>query len=257
MPVQIISGLTFGLTLGRGGSKGLPGKNVRPLGGQPLIAWSVAAGAVASTVARVLCSTDDDAIAFAATAAGAEVPFRRPSELATSAATDIDVFTHMIEWLAQHEGQLPEFFVQLRPTTPFRHVAWIDEAVTRMRADPTITCVRSITPAPHTPYKMWRTDESRLLSPLLTLPGVDEPYNMPRQALPKIYWHTGQLDVIRTETLMSGSMTGRKIEGIVVPESSAVDIDRLVDFQLAELCFFDEMPQVLIEYLAKRNHALS
>lgn len=249
MPAPIIAGATIALTLGRGGSKGLPGKNVRPLGGHPLIAWSVAAGLVASSVERVLCSTDDDAIAKAAMAAGAHVPFRRPAALATSGATDMDVFSHVIEWLSENEGVLPEFFVQLRPTTPFRQAAWIDEAVARMKANPTITCVRSIAPAPHTPYKMWTADAGLLLSPLLNLPGVAEPFNMPRQALPTVYWHTGQLDVIRTDTLLSGSMTGSRIEGIIVPESSAVDIDRLIDFQMAELCFAEEMPVALIDCL--------
>jgi hypothetical protein len=97
----IVPGLAYGLTLGRGGSQGLPGKNVRPLGGHPLIAWSVAAGRLAQGVARVLCSTDDEAIAQAARIAGADVPFLRPAAFATSAATDLDVFTHAVEWLAQ------------------------------------------------------------------------------------------------------------------------------------------------------------
>ena len=252
MPAAIEAGLAYGLTLGRGGSKGLPGKNVRPLAGQPLIAWSVAAGAVAPSVARVICSTDDPEIADAAMQAGAEVPFMRPAELATSGATDMDVFAHFLGWLAEHEGRLPEFVVQLRPTTPFRAPAWIDEAVDRMKVDPAITCIRSITPAPHTPYKMWAADENLRLAPVLSLPGMPESYNMPRQALPPVYWHTGQLDVIRTEVLLAGSMTGDRIEGILVPESSAVDIDHLIDFKLAELSFEAEMPAALIGYLAGR-----
>lgn len=242
-------GLTYGLTLGRGGSKGLPGKNVRPLGGHPLIAWSVAAGMLARGVDRVLCSTDDDAIAGAAAAAGAEVPFRRPAAFATSAATDLDVFGHAIAWLAEHEGRLPEFFVQLRPTQPFRQPAWIDAALARMKADRAITCIRTIAPAPHTPYKMWLADAQIRLSPLLSLPGVAEPFNMPRQSLPVVHWHTGQLDVIRTTTLLDGSMTGTHIEGLEVPAESAADIDTLIDFKLAELLFDEQMPGELAAFL--------
>lgn len=245
----IVPGLAYGLTLGRGGSQGLPGKNVRPLGGHPLIAWSVAAGRLAQGIARVLCSTDDEAIAQAARIAGADVPFLRPAAFATSAATDLDVFTHAVEWLVQAEGRLPEFFVQLRPTQPFRESGWIDEALARMKADPAITCIRTIAPAPHTPYKMWLADDAQRLSPLLTLPGVAEPFNMPRQSLPTVYWHTGQLDVIRTTTLLQGSMTGDHIEGLTVPIESAADIDTLIDFQVAELRFAQQMPKALIDWL--------
>lgn len=245
-------GTAWGLALGRGGSKGLPGKNVRPLGGHPLIAWAVAAGCCASGVDRVLCSTDDDAIAAASAAAGAEVPFRRPAEFATGSATDLDVFAHAIAWLAAHERRLPEFFVQLRPTQPFRDPAWIDAALGRMRANPAITCIRTVAPAPHTPYKMWRADAAMRLTPLLSLPGVAEPFNMPRQSLPVVHWHTGQLDVIRTDTLLAGSMTGDHIEGLEVPIDSAADIDTLIDFRLAELLFDEQMPAALVAYLAAR-----
>jgi CMP-N-acetylneuraminic acid synthetase len=243
--VPILAGRTWGLTLGRGGSKGLPGKNVKPLGGQPLIAWAVAAGRAAQSVERVFCSTDDEQIAEAARAAGAEVPFRRPAEAASDDATDLDVFDHALGWLAEHEGALPEFFVQLRPTTPFREATWIDAAVARMRADASITCIRSVAPTPLTPYKMWRKAEDGRLSPAMELEGVPEPFNMPRQGLPPIWWHTGQLDIIRTETLLTGSMTGGNIHALEVPLDSAVDIDTPIDFAVAELRFDALMPAAL------------
>lgn len=252
-PAEIIPEMAYALVLGRGGSKGLPGKNVRILGGKPLVAWSVAAGCVATSVKRVLCSTDDPAIAQAAENAGAEIPFLRPAEFATSSATDLDVFGHAISWLADNEGHLPEFFVQLRPTTPFRHASWIDSSIARMVTDPSITCVRTVAPAPHTPYKMWKMDERFRLSPLLTLPGVSEPYNMPRQSLPTVWWHTGQLDVIRTSTLLAGSVTGANIVGIEVPASSTVDIDTMTDFQLAELSFATEIAPDLVSWLNGRE----
>lgn len=242
---RILPCAAWGLTLGRGGSKGLPGKNIRPLGGQPLIAWAVAAGRAAESVSRVICSTDDDAIAEAAHAAGAEVPFRRPAQYASDGATDLDVFHHALAWFAENEGALPEFFVQLRPTTPFRDPAWIDAGLARMRADPTITCMRTVAPTPLTPYKMWRKAEDGRLSPAMLLEGVAEPYNMPRQALPPIWWHTGQLDLIRTDTLLSGSMTGPKIVALDVDLERAVDIDTAIDFTLAELRFDACMPSVL------------
>ncbi len=226
----------------RGGSKGLPGKNIRPLGGHPLIAWAIAVAKAAPSVDRVFCSTDSAEIAAVARAYGAEVPFLRPAELAGDFSTDLEVFDHFLRWLDENEGATPELVVQLRPTTPFRDPLWIDESVAKMLADPTITCVRSITPAPHTPYKMWTADEGLHLSPLMTLEGVAEPFNMPRQKLPTVYWHTGQLDVIRSETILGSSMTGNNIHGIRIDIQSAIDIDDLRDFQFAEIAFDDVMP---------------
>ena len=242
-------GGVLAVVLGRGGSKGLPGKNVRPLAGHPLIAWSVAAGRAASSVDRVICTTDDTAIAAAARDAGAEIPFMRPAHLATDGATDLDVFSHVLETLAARGETLPELVVQLRPTTPFRDPAWIDAAVAMMRADPSISCVRSVAEAPHTPYKMWRVAGDRL-KPLLSLDGVAEPFNMPRQALPEVYWHTGQLDVIRVGTLLARSMTGAEIAPLRVPAETAVDIDTLADFRLAEMRFDELMPAAVRERIA-------
>lgn len=228
------TGGVYALVLARGGSKGLPGKNVRPLGGHPLVGWSVAAARASAAVDRVICSTDSEEIAAVARAYGADTPFMRPAEIAGDFATDIEVFCHCVRWLVDH-GERPDLMVQLRPTTPFRDPAWIDQSVAMMRADPSITCVRSVAVAERTPYKMWVKEESGRLQPLLTLEGVDEPFNMPRQKLPPVHWHTGQLDVIRTDVIEAGSMTGDNIHAIEVDPDSAVDIDGIRDFQMAEL----------------------
>lgn len=249
LTARIRAGSAYGLVLARGGSKGLPGKNIRTLGGRPLIAWSVVAGKLAKTVERVICSTDDKEIADAARRAGAEVPFLRPSHLATDSATDFDVFTHCIEWLAEHDNSLPEFFVQLRPTTPFRLEQWIDEALNSLSLSPHASSVRSVAPTPLSPYKMWREGAQGELLPALEAEGLKEAYNMPRQALPEILWHTGQLDIIRTTTLLNGSMTGPTISGFRVPIELAVDIDTLADFLLAEMRFPELMPKAFRDHL--------
>ena len=95
----------------RGGSKGLARKNLRLLGGKPLVAHAVAAGLAASLVDRVVCSTDDPEIAEAARLAGAEVPFLRPAELAQDTTEDLPVFVHALDWLERHEGWAPELVV--------------------------------------------------------------------------------------------------------------------------------------------------
>jgi CMP-N,N'-diacetyllegionaminic acid synthase len=246
---QIASGQVLAIVLGRGGSKGLPGKNLKPLGGQPLVAWAIAAGACAKSVDRLICSSDSADILAVAQRFGAETPFVRPAELAADGSTDLDVFGHALNWLADNEGSVPEYVVQLRPTTPFRDPAWIDAAIHRMQNDVTITCMRSVTPTPITPYKMWVRHGGDRLGPAMTLEGVAEPYNMPRQALPEVLWHTGQIDVIRSETILAGSMTGSQIAAIDVSIETAVDIDTAIDFQIAEAEFDRIMPVALKKWM--------
>jgi N-acylneuraminate cytidylyltransferase len=218
----------------RGGSKGLPGKNLRPLAGHPLVAWAVAAGREAASVGRVLVSTDDEAIRNAAVAAGAEAPFLRPPELAGDDTTDLPVFLHALAWLREHEGYVPEVVVQLRPTSPLRPPGLVDAAVAALWADPEATAARTVTPSPQTPYKMWRLEEGRL-APLLAAPeGMEEPFNAPRQRLPRTFWQTGHVDAARSATLLGGSMTGGRIAPVEVDVAYAVDIDTPADLERAE-----------------------
>src|SRR5512143_1686076 len=101
----------------RGGSKGIPRKNIRPFAGHPLIAYSIAAGLQADLVTRVIVTTDDEEIAEVARGCGAETPFLRPAELAQDRTLDLPVFQHALQWLQQHEGYHPDILVHLRPTT--------------------------------------------------------------------------------------------------------------------------------------------
>ncbi|HEY5903570.1 MAG TPA: acylneuraminate cytidylyltransferase family protein, partial [Anaerolineales bacterium] len=104
----------------RGGSKGIPRKNIRLFSGWPLLAWSIAAAQQAETVSRVIVSTDDEEIAAVGREYGAETPFLRPAEFARDDTTDLPVFEHALRWLDEHEGYRPEVVVQLRPTSPIR-----------------------------------------------------------------------------------------------------------------------------------------
>lgn len=217
----------------RGGSKGLPGKNVRPLAGHPLLAYSIAAGLQSSLVNRVICSTDSQEIADIAVQYGAEVPFLRPSEMAGDSSPDIDAFQHLIQQLKDRENYRPDIIAQLRPTSPIRLPGQVDEALENLLNNPQTDSVRAVTPSPATPYKMWRIGEN-ILSPLLTIDGVPEPFNMPRQALPEVWWQTGTLDIMRTSVIESGSMTGAEIRPFIVKPEHAIDIDHLESFALAE-----------------------
>lgn len=220
----------------RGGSKGLPNKNILPMLGHPLIAYSVKAAKDSSYINRVIVSTDSEQIAEIARSYGAEIPFMRPDEYAQDLSTDLEVFRHALQWLKEKEGYVPDYVIQLRPTSPVRQAQIIDQCIERMLRNPQADSLRIVTPSPITPYKMWTlVDEEQPMLPLLSVDGVKEPYNEPRQRLPKTYWQIGTLDVIRSHVIIDeNSMSGDVIMPHIVENVFAVDIDDLSGFQKAE-----------------------
>ena len=202
----------------RGGSKSIPRKNLIPVGGKPLIAHSIEQARTSRLVTRTIVSTDDAEIAAVARAHGGEVPFMRPAEYAQDMSPDIDVFRHALQWLADREGYRPDLVVHLRPTGPVRRVELIDQAIALMLEHPEADALRSVSAPTQTPYKMWRI-EGGYLQPLLTLEGVTEPYCMPRQTLPEVWWQNGYVDIIRPRAILGlGLMCGHTILPFVVDE---------------------------------------
>ncbi|MBN2146010.1 MAG: acylneuraminate cytidylyltransferase [Anaerolineales bacterium] len=219
----------------RGGSKSIPRKNIRPLAGYPLLAYSIAAGLQAKTITRTIVSTDDDEIAAIARQYGAETPFQRPAEFAQDNTTDLPVFEHALRWLAKNEGYRPEIVVQLRPTSPIRPPDCVDQAVQLLLDHPKADSVRGVVPAGQNPHKMWRITPEGSMTPLLSVPGIAEPYNAPRQALPPIYWQTGHIDAIRTTTIYEQkSLSGKVILPLLLESRYTIDIDTRNDWQRAE-----------------------
>jgi N-acylneuraminate cytidylyltransferase len=215
----------------RGGSKGIPRKNIRDFAGHPLIAYSIAAGLQARLVTRVIVSTDDEEIAAVARRYGAEVPFLRPAELAQDQTLDLPVFQHAVAWLAEKEGYHPDVVVQLRPTSPVRPPALVDEAVRLLLDHPEADSVRGVVPAGQNPHKMWRIDpQTGQMRPLLWVEGIEEPYNAPRQVLPPVFWQTGHIDAIRPHVFEQGSMSGKVILPVYIDPSYTVDIDTPKDW---------------------------
>jgi N-acylneuraminate cytidylyltransferase len=220
------------LVTARGGSKGLIGKNLYPFLGRSLIEWSIEAAHNAKTVSRVVVSTDDSAIAAVAKAAGAEVPFMRPQELAMDRTLDLPVFQHALKWLKENEGYRPELVVHLRPTSPFRPQGLIDSGVDLLVQNPDADSVRSVCIPHNNPYKMWRIENGRM-KPLLSA-DISEPYNQPRQLLPTVYWQVGALDVCRPGVIEGGSMSGKVILPKIMETAHAVDIDDIHSLRMAE-----------------------
>lgn len=216
----------------RGGSKGIPHKNILDFAGYPLIAWSIAAGLQAHTVNRVIVSTDDAEIAAVAREYGAETPFMRPYELAQDRTTDLPVFEHALKWLEEIEGYKPDIVIQLRPTSPVRPKDCVDGAVKVLIENADADCVRGVVPAGQNPFKMWRFNGyDKPMKPLLEVEGITEPYNAPRQILPPVYWQTGHIDAIRTSTITrKHSLTGNTIYPHVIDPRYTVDIDTPSDW---------------------------
>jgi N-acylneuraminate cytidylyltransferase len=209
----------------RGGSKGIPRKNLLPMAGKPLIAWSIEQALDSDRINRVVVSTDDHEIAQVARNYGAEVPFIRPHELAHDLAPDIGVFRHALEFLAQHDSYHPELVVHLRPTGPVRRVQDIDAAVDLLARRPDADSVRSVSLAHQSPYKMWRLGPDGTIEPLLHVPGMTDCQSQPRQILPTAYWQNGYVDVLRPRAVLQmDSMWGQRVLPFFV-QTKLFDLD--------------------------------
>ena len=217
----------------RGGSKSIPHKNIKLLGGFPLIAYSIAIARQAPNVSRVIVSTDDEEIAHVAREWGAEVPFQRPEEISQDATTDLPVFQHALQWLQKHENYAPEIVIQLRPTSPFRRLSHIEDSIRLLQENTNADSVRTVCMPFQNPFKMWTIETNSFLKPLLSGYG-DEPFNQPRQSLPQVLWQTGYVDAIRPGVIKSGSMSGANILPLVIDDGDWIDIDSPADWQMAE-----------------------
>lgn len=203
----------------RGGSKGIPRKNVMQICGRPLIAFSIEHARKSRLITKVIVSTDDPEIAKIARKCGAEVPFMRPAELAQDLSSDLDVFRHAIVWLQENEHYMPDLVVHLRPTGPVRRVEIIDKAITLMLQQNDADSLRSVCWPVQSPYKMWKV-KNGYLEPLVKVEGMPDAHSMPRQVLPEVFWQNGYVDVIRPRTLLElNSMGGKRILPFIIKES--------------------------------------
>lgn len=218
----------------RGGSKSIPRKNIRLFANYPLIAYSISAGLSAESITRVIVSTDDKEIADISLKYGAEIPFLRPAELAQDDTPDLPVFQHALEWLENHEQYTPDIVVQLRPTSPLRRTQHIDSAMLRLLEHPEADAVRTVCIPFQNPFKMWRIDSNGFMQTIMDI-GVPEPYNLPRQSLPEIFWQTGYVDAVWTDTIRTKhSMTGERILPLIIGADEWIDIDSPDDWRRAE-----------------------
>ena len=233
----------------RGGSKSVPKKNIRLLGKYPLIAYSIAAAKLSKHIEQVIVSTDADDIAHIAEVYGADVPFRRPLEIAQDHSTDMEFFEHFIRFCNTEGIVLPEYMVHLRPTTPLRELSVVDSAIEKILNSPNATGLRSVEAFNVSPYKIFRMEAGYLTG---FFPDLEESeyYNLPRQHFPQTFKPNGYVDVVRSSTIFGGKLHGDKLLGVIT--DAVPDIDAVEDFDQAALEVNEPRYAPLIEFLERR-----
>ena len=217
----------------RSGSKGVPGKNIKLLGGIPLFAFSIIAAKMMPSVDRVIVSTDSEEYAQIAKDYGAEVPFLRPNEISGDKSTDFDLFLHALNWFKENENLIPEYILHLRPTTPLRNPQIMEEAVKLFLENKNLaSSLRSGHPAPESPYKWFLKDENNYFKGLRD-DLTPEKVNLPRQSFPSVYIPDGYIDILKSSVILdSGTLHGDKM--LVFESPFCVEVDTKDDFEYLE-----------------------
>lgn len=226
----------LGLITARGGSKGLPGKNIRPLGGKPLIAWTIDAAKAAQMIDAVVVSTDDAEIAEVARQHGAEIPFLRPAELASDTAASIDVVLHAVDALAA-AGRMFDIVVLLEPTSPLRDAADIDAGITRLIETGAGSVVGVCRAEGMHPAFMFRRGADERLKPLLDRP----PNALRRQDLDAAFFAEGTLYASSVSVL-------REKRGFYHDDTVGYEVPKWKSFEIDDI---DDL--IIVEALAKHK----
>lgn len=224
----------LGIIPARGGSKGVPRKNIRPLYGKPLIVHTIEAALQSRLLHRIIVSTDDEEIAREARHAGVEVPFLRPAEFATDTASSISVVHHAMKWLEDHEQYRPDAVAILAPTSPLRTVEHIDSTISLLWSSG-LDSAATITEVQDHPYFIYSISPEQQLKELIGDP--DKPLR--RQDLPKFYTHSQAVFVSRCHYLGNCGdpaplINFSSVAGLPIDRESALDIDTIDDLQKAE-----------------------
>ena len=216
---------TLAVITARGGSKGLVRKNILDLAGMPLIAWTIRAAKQSKCIDRVVLSSDDDEIMAVAEQYGCEVPFRRPTTLASDDASSVDVLLHAIKELPGYD-----YVILLQPTSPLRTSTDIDEAFEMMISSGVNGCV-SVCEVAKTPFWMYSVDDDNLLNRILPLPSGGHR----RQNLPVSYELNGALYLVKVESLCTDkSLIPEQTIAYKMTRERSIDIDCLLDLRKCE-----------------------
>ena len=224
---------TVALVPARSGSERVPGKNVRPLAGHPLLAYAIESALQSGVFERVVCSTDSEEIADVARWYGADVPFLRPAEYATSTSPDIEWLAFTLERLEQGY----ELFAIVRATNPFRGPAAIRRGLEQLLATPEADSLRAVELVKQHPGKMWLlAEDGRTMRPLLDQASLDVAWHAGQyQALPPVYVQSSALEIARSRVVAeSGTREGRVVAPFFTDGYESLNVDDEEDWERAE-----------------------
>lgn len=212
----------------RSGSKGLKDKNIRDFKGKPLIAHTIEYAQKCDLLTKTIVSTDSLEYSEIAKSFGVDVPFIRPSEFAKDSSQDIDFIYHALFECEDYYKIQFDYVVLLRPTSPVRLPNLIEKGLSLISSDPKASSLKAITKSTEHPYRQWKMDKENYIVGYEK--GVYEPYNLPRQKLPSVYYSSGDLEIIKRDTIVDGSVSGEKIIPLVLNKKDVVDIDSKDDW---------------------------
>lgn len=214
----------------RGGSKGVPRKNIKLLDGYPLIAYSIQCCLLSELIDRVYVSSEDGEIIEVASRYGAEIPFVRPQKFARDDSTDNQVLNHFFENVGCEE------VVFIRPTTPLRDPSKIDECISNYNTDWKHRCsgIRSMHELPESPYKMYKLNETGYCEGFFKhFKGNTNYTNLPRQVFPKAYHPNGYIDIVKKEQVETGNTFGDQVLPYITP--FCIEVDTQDEFDMLQL----------------------
>jgi len=215
----------------RGGSKSVPLKNIQMLGGKPLVAYTIEYAKQCKIISHIVVSTDNKEIASISKKYGAEVPFIRPDDISGDTVQDYPVIKHALKILENKYKEKIDAIVWLRPTSPLRPSGLIEKARSFLEKYPNCTSIRSVVKSSEHPYRQWYINNNFMSS---ATSNVHEPYNIPRQVLPNAYFQSGDIEVVRRETILKNTMTGDKVVPLIIEQNEMLDIDYANDLKDAE-----------------------
>ncbi|MFH1662278.1 MAG: NAD(P)-dependent oxidoreductase [Candidatus Falkowbacteria bacterium] len=219
----------LGIITARGGSKGIPKKNIKNLAGKPLIAYTIEAAKKSALLTRCIVSTDSEEIADIAREYGADIPFIRPDDLAQDNSTSIDVVKHALNFLKNYKGEEYDYLMILQPTSPLRSAKDIDECVKKI-VDTNADSVMSMFELVDFSLKKLKKIENDIIMPI----EEEGKESSQRQDLTKLYKRNCAIYLTKTDLIMQGDLFGKDSRAYVMPEKRSIDINKPIDFEIAE-----------------------
>ncbi len=228
-----------GIITARGGSKGIPGKNIADLGGKPLIAWTIEAALQSKCLQKIIVSTDDDQIAEISRKFGAEVPFKRPEELSGDKSAHIPVVQHAVKWLEDNGNAVYDYIVLLQPTSPFRIGEDIDAAA-KLAIEKNAVAITSVSSTGCHPCYAQKINKEGIVEHYIE--RANDEY-VRRQDLEPAYIENGAIFIVRRDALMNDNVLdpAGQTYACIMPEERALDIDTPLDLRIANLLMNDRL----------------